>query len=64
MQFGLIFEFIGLSDLWGTLIFKTGSNNPLGLDKNTDKIPSHPYYAVKDILGFAVIIIMLAVLTM
>ena len=37
-------------------LHQTGFNNPLGLDKNTDKIPFHPYFTVKDILGFAIII--------
>jgi len=37
---------------------------PLGLNKNTDKIPFHPYFTVKDILGFAVTIIALTVLTL
>jgi ubiquinol-cytochrome c reductase cytochrome b subunit len=41
-----------------------GSNNPLGLNKNTDKIPFHPYFTVKDILGIAVLIIILTVLTL
>jgi len=45
-------------------LHQTGSNNPLGLDKNTDKIPFHPYFTVKDIVGFAVIIILLSVLTL
>jgi ubiquinol-cytochrome c reductase cytochrome b subunit len=33
-------------------LHQTGSNNPLGLNKNTDKIPFHPYFTVKDIVGF------------
>jgi len=45
-------------------LHQTGSNNPLGLDKNTDKIPFHPYFTVRDIVGFAVIIILLSVLTL
>jgi hypothetical protein len=40
-------------------LHQTGSNNPLGLNKNTDKIPFHPYFTVKDIVGFAVTIILL-----
>ena len=28
-----------------------GSNNPLGLELKTDKIPFHPYFTVKDIYG-------------
>lgn len=29
-----------------------GSNNPLGVDGNIDKIPFHPYYTTKDFVGF------------
>jgi ubiquinol-cytochrome c reductase cytochrome b subunit len=43
-------------------LHETGSNNPLGLNENTDKIPFHPYFTVKDILGFAITIIILTVL--
>ncbi|NXX71450.1 CYB protein, partial [Spizella passerina] len=39
-----------------TLLHETGSNNPLGIPSDCDKIPSHPYYTVKDILGFAPIL--------
>lgn len=30
----------------------TGSNNPLGISRNTDKIPFHAAYSYKDLLGF------------
>ena len=46
------------------LLHQTGSNNPLGLNKNTDKIPFHPYFTVKDILRFALTIIILTILTL
>jgi len=29
-----------------------GSNNPLGVNSNADKIPFHPYYSVKDLFGY------------
>nr|YP_009351038.1 cytochrome b [Planicapritermes planiceps]AQP28426.1 cytochrome b [Planicapritermes planiceps] len=45
-------------------LHQTGSNNPLGLNKNTDKIPFHPYFTAKDILGFAITIMMLTILTL
>jgi ubiquinol-cytochrome c reductase cytochrome b subunit len=32
--------------------------------KNTDKIPFHQYFTAKDILGFAIIIILLSTLTL
>lgn len=31
-----------------------GSNNPIGIDGNIDKIPFHPYYSTKDLLGYGV----------
>lgn len=32
----------------------TGSNNPLGVDSNIDKVPFHPYYSIKDVFGFMI----------
>nr|YP_009731731.1 cytochrome b [Limassolla lingchuanensis]QHR79696.1 cytochrome b [Limassolla lingchuanensis] len=33
----------------------TGSNNPIGLNSNVDKIPFHPYFSIKDIMGVMLI---------
>nr|YP_009685880.1 cytochrome b [Archiaphyosemion guineense]QDV92544.1 cytochrome b [Archiaphyosemion guineense] len=48
------------------LIFlhETGSNNPIGLDSNADKIPFHPYFSYKDMLGFAILLIALTSLSL
>nr|QSV10704.1 cytochrome b [Tylerius spinosissimus] len=48
------------------LIFlhETGSNNPLGLNSNADKIPFHPYFSYKDLLGFTVMLSALATLAL
>nr|Q508M4.1 RecName: Full=Cytochrome b; AltName: Full=Complex III subunit 3; AltName: Full=Complex III subunit III; AltName: Full=Cytochrome b-c1 complex subunit 3; AltName: Full=Ubiquinol-cytochrome-c reductase complex cytochrome b subunit [Dipodomys compactus]AAY23222.1 cytochrome b [Dipodomys compactus] len=32
-------------------LHETGSNNPLGIPSDCDKIPFHPYYTTKDLLG-------------
>lgn len=45
-------------------LHQTGSNNPLGLNRNRDKIPFHPYFSFKDIFGFIFIIIILILLTL
>nr|AKS04232.1 cytochrome b [Parasagitta elegans] len=37
------------------LLHATGSNNPLGVNSTSDKIPFHWYYSVKDMLGFVVL---------
>lgn len=37
-------------------LHQTGSGNPLGLNRNYDKIPFHPYFSVKDLFGALLII--------
>nr|YP_010222665.1 cytochrome b [Urochela caudata]UCC46128.1 cytochrome b [Urochela caudata] len=46
------------------LIFlhQTGSNNPLGIDSNFDKIPFHPYFSIKDLLGMSTMLMMFLML--
>uniref|UniRef100_A0AAU6PC63 Cytochrome b n=1 Tax=Midoria longicornis TaxID=3133673 RepID=A0AAU6PC63_9HEMI len=34
----------------------TGSNNPIGINSKIDKIPFHPYFSIKDIYGFCLIL--------
>jgi ubiquinol-cytochrome c reductase cytochrome b subunit len=45
-------------------LHQTGSNNPLGLNSNLDKIPFHPYFSFKDLVGFAVLLLILTLLTL
>nr|AQM40017.1 cytochrome b [Tettigonia chinensis] len=45
-------------------LHQTGSNNPLGLNSNSDKIPFHPYFSFKDLFGFIIMIMMLLMLTL
>nr|YP_203319.1 apocytochrome b [Zancudomyces culisetae]Q3T4C8.1 RecName: Full=Cytochrome b; AltName: Full=Complex III subunit 3; AltName: Full=Complex III subunit III; AltName: Full=Cytochrome b-c1 complex subunit 3; AltName: Full=Ubiquinol-cytochrome-c reductase complex cytochrome b subunit [Zancudomyces culisetae]AAW49486.1 apocytochrome b [Zancudomyces culisetae] len=33
-------------------LHQNGSNNPLGISSNVDKIPFHPYFSYKDYVGF------------
>nr|AIZ76665.1 cytochrome b [Odontobutis yaluensis] len=40
-------------------LHETGSNNPTGLSSNTDKIPFHPYFSYKDLMGFAILLLAL-----
>lgn len=37
-----------------------GSNNPVGVMGNGDKVPFHPYYSTKDFLGFGIFLIFMA----
>nr|QPN53244.1 cytochrome b [Lycorma delicatula]QPN53257.1 cytochrome b [Lycorma delicatula] len=38
-------------------LHESGSSNPLGMKNNIDKIPFHPYFTTKDILGMAMTMI-------
>ena len=42
----------------------TGSGNPLGVSTDTDTIKFHPYFSVKDLLGFFVIWLFLALVVL
>nr|WEP24860.1 cytochrome b [Idiocerus sp.] len=42
----------------------TGSNNPIGIKSEVDKIPFHPYFSIKDSLGFAITLTLLLTLNM
>nr|WHS18952.1 cytochrome b [Argestina inconstans] len=45
-------------------LHQTGSNNPLGINSNIDKIPFHPFFTFKDLIGFIILISMLTLLTL
>nr|AOY39732.1 cytochrome b [Scolytinae sp. BMNH 1043031] len=48
------------------LIFlhQTGSNNPLGTSSNLDKMPFHPFFTLKDLVGIIVLISLLTTLSL
>nr|URA29542.1 cytochrome b [Mesechinus hughi] len=64
--FHFIFPFIIVALAMIHLLFlhETGSNNPTGIISESDKIPFHPYYTVKDILGMIFLLFMLVMLTL
>nr|AIG52958.1 cytochrome b [Ctenotus helenae]AIG53256.1 cytochrome b [Ctenotus inornatus]AIG53257.1 cytochrome b [Ctenotus inornatus] len=65
-HFLLPFAIMGASMLHLLFLHETGSNNPTGLTSNTDKIPFHPYYSYKDLLGatlFLMVLLLLALFT-
>nr|YP_010267105.1 cytochrome b [Arcte coerula]UIF93624.1 cytochrome b [Arcte coerula]UNP54903.1 cytochrome b [Arcte coerula] len=45
-------------------LHQTGSNNPLGLNSNLDKIPFHPFFTFKDLIGFIILLFILTMLTL
>nr|AXS65669.1 cytochrome b [Cucujoidea sp. 41 KM-2017] len=64
--FHFLFPFIvaALTIIHLLFLHQTGSNNPMGLDSNMDKVPFHPYFSYKDILGFLIMLFMLISLTL
>lgn len=63
-HFLLPFLVIAFTMIHLLFLHQTGSNNPLGINRNIDKIPFHPYFSLKDIFGFIVLIIILTFLTL
>nr|AHE40917.1 cytochrome b [Barbus carpathicus] len=45
-------------------LHETGSNNPIGLNSDADKISFHPYFTYKDLLGFVVMLLALTLLAL
>nr|YP_010172177.1 cytochrome b [Sinopoppia nigroflagella]QSF20075.1 cytochrome b [Sinopoppia nigroflagella] len=64
--FHFIIPFIILSLTMIHLFFlhQTGSSNPLGVNSNLDKIPFHPYFTFKDIIGFILMMFLLIMLVL
>nr|ALO71029.1 cytochrome b [Aleocharinae sp. 5 EF-2015] len=61
-----LLPFIVLAMVMIHLLFlhQTGSNNPLGVNSNIDKIPFHPYFSYKDLFGFLIMMMTLTLLTL
>nr|ADF43414.1 cytochrome b [Hemiphyllodactylus harterti] len=59
--FHFMLPFIIFATMLLHLLFlhETGSNNPTGLNSSTDKIPFHPYFTYKDLLGATCLIMIL-----
>jgi ubiquinol-cytochrome c reductase cytochrome b subunit len=46
----------GLTIVHLSLLHKNGSNNPLGINTNIDSIPFYPYFYVKDLFSFLLLV--------
>lgn len=55
-HFVLPFIVAALSIVHLLFLHQTGSNNPLGINSNQDKISFHPYFSAKDLFGFILIL--------
>nr|ABY48154.1 cytochrome b [Xantusia henshawi] len=63
-HFILPFIIIAMTMLHLLFLHDSGSNNPTGLNSNTDKISFHPFFSYKDLLGVMMTITLLLILTM
>nr|YP_009000502.1 cytochrome b [Rita rita]AHG06491.1 cytochrome b [Rita rita] len=63
-HFLLPFAIVAATLLHALFLHETGSNNPIGLNSNTDKVSFHPYFSYKDILGFLILLTTLASLAL
>nr|QDV39974.1 cytochrome b [Ichnotropis capensis] len=64
IHFLLPFLIMAMSMIHLIFLHETGSNNPTGLNSNSDKIPFHPYYSFKDLLGAILLIFLLLYLAL
>nr|ABY48172.1 cytochrome b [Xantusia arizonae]ABY80889.1 cytochrome b [Xantusia arizonae] len=63
-HFILPFIIIAMTMLHLLFLHESGSNNPTGMNANTDKISFHPFFSYKDLLGIVMITVLLLILTL
>nr|ATD53074.1 cytochrome b [Paphnutius ruficeps]ATV98867.1 cytochrome b [Paphnutius sp. EMHAU-15062703] len=64
LHFLMPFIIMAMAGLHIFFLHQTGSNNPLGLNSNADKIPFHPFFSIKDLMGFSIILFVFVMLNM
>nr|ARO70456.1 cytochrome b [Dipsosaurus dorsalis] len=63
-HFLLPFIIAGATMMHLLFLHETGSNNPTGIQSNPDKIPFHPYFSYKDLLGALLMMLTLLILAL
>lgn len=56
LHFILPFVLIALAAVHILFLHQTGSNNPLGTNRDSDRVPFHKYYSIKDALGYVIVL--------
>nr|WRQ18171.1 cytochrome b [Igerna sp.] len=59
LHFMLPFMISAMTIIHLMFLHETGSNNPIGINSNIDKIPFHPYFSIKDLMGFSMVLTMI-----
>ena len=57
LHFILPFALIAVAIVHIIFLHQTGSNNPLGINRDSDRIPFHKYFSIKDLLGYIIVLI-------
>nr|ABY48566.1 cytochrome b [Xantusia sp. San Jacinto] len=63
-HFILPFIIIAMTMLHLLFLHESGSNNPTGLNANTDKISFHPFFSYKDLMGVMMVTMLLLILAL
>lgn len=64
LHFLIPFVVAALTVIHLLFLHQTGSNNPLGINSNSDKVPFHWYFTSKDVVGFLVLLLFLSMLVL
>nr|YP_009450294.1 cytochrome b [Notonecta chinensis]AOW68984.1 cytochrome b [Notonecta chinensis] len=64
LHFLLPFIIAALAMVHLLFLHQTGSNNPLGVNANFDKIPFHPYFSIKDLMGMVITLFLFIMLNL
>merc|ERR1711923_222759 len=62
LHFLLPFLLAALRAVHLLFLHQRGSSDPLGVSRNLDKSPFHPYFSVKDLFGFVVFFLLMRVI--
>nr|YP_010925308.1 cytochrome b [Sigara lateralis]WKD80511.1 cytochrome b [Sigara lateralis] len=64
LHFLLPFIIAAMTMIHLLFLHQTGSSNPLGIKSNYDKIPFHPYFSIKDLMGMVIVLFMFIMLNL
>nr|AND96248.1 cytochrome b [Scaptodera rhadamistus] len=64
LHFLLPFIILAMVMIHLLFLHQTGSNNPLGTNSNIDKSPFHPYFSLKDSVGFISLMFLIMLLVL
>lgn len=61
-HFTLPFIIAAISVIHIIFLHQSGSNNPIGLNSDSDRVPFHQYFSIKDLLGYATAILLFSLI--